>query len=239
MPNEYPAACTGLSVPGEWSGITPEWMTAALAQRIRRSVSTGGCRCRDDGTNRRVGLALSNFRGRGSGHCHSESGRSGPRNSFVRRAVCFMSRGSSPWGGMEIAPLPAGLERLGAAASPEVRTLTIGRLIDDIRTRDIRTLTRSTRTLVHPHIGNTYVLPDGDVGFSRLAGSSERELVARSRLLLQGRRRSRTVGAPSVTWSRNIEGSVAAPGHCLCACGALFGGVRRSRDERRPRCFGA
>ncbi len=87
---------------------------------------------------------------------------------------------------MEIAPLPAGLERLGAAASPEVRTLTIGRLIDDIRTRDIRTLTRSTRTLVHPHIGNTYVLPDGDVGFSRLAGSSERELVARSRLLLQG-----------------------------------------------------
>ena len=45
--------------------------------------------------------------------------------------------------------------------------LTIDQLVDDIWKPYIRSLTRSPQTLLHgdPHIGNTYVLPDGEVGF--------------------------------------------------------------------------
>ncbi|MGW5071801.1 phosphotransferase [Rhodococcus sp. NPDC004095] len=73
-----------------------------------------------------------------------------------------------PWGGMELAPLPAAIERLGDSAPPEVRSLTIDHLVENVWIRYVRTLTRSPhQTLLHgdPHIGNSYVLPDGDVGF--------------------------------------------------------------------------
>lgn len=72
-----------------------------------------------------------------------------------------------PWDGMQAAPLPAALERLGEDAPTEVMALTIDRLIDDIWKPYIRSLTRSPQTLLHgdPHIGNTYVLPGGEVGF--------------------------------------------------------------------------
>ncbi|TCJ96376.1 phosphotransferase [Nocardia alba] len=72
-----------------------------------------------------------------------------------------------PWNGMEIAPLPAALERLGPDAPPQVMALSIGELIDDIWKPYIRTLTRTPQTLLHgdAHIGNTYLLADGEVGF--------------------------------------------------------------------------
>ena len=71
-----------------------------------------------------------------------------------------------PWDGMEAAPLPAVLERLNDA-SAEVKSLTIDYLIEDIWKPYIRSLTKSTQTLLHgdPHIGNTYLLPNGEVGF--------------------------------------------------------------------------
>jgi aminoglycoside phosphotransferase (APT) family kinase protein len=71
-----------------------------------------------------------------------------------------------PWDGMEAAPLPAALERLNDAPA-EVKSLTIEGLIDDIWKTYIRSLTKSSQTLLHgdPHIGITYLLPNGDVGF--------------------------------------------------------------------------
>ena len=72
-----------------------------------------------------------------------------------------------PWEGMGAAPLPAALERLGDDAPVEVMRLTIDTLIESIWKPYIRTLTTSPQTLLHgdPHIGNTYVLPNGEVGF--------------------------------------------------------------------------
>ena len=72
-----------------------------------------------------------------------------------------------PWDGMEIAPLPEALKRLGDNAPADVQALTIEARIEDIWKPYIRSLTASPQTLLHgdPHIGNTYVLPDGDTGF--------------------------------------------------------------------------
>jgi hypothetical protein len=72
-----------------------------------------------------------------------------------------------PWDGMEMAPLPAALERLGDDAPAAATSLTIDKLIESIWKPYIRTLTTSPQTLLHgdPHIGNTYLLPDGEVGF--------------------------------------------------------------------------
>jgi aminoglycoside phosphotransferase (APT) family kinase protein len=74
-----------------------------------------------------------------------------------------------PWGGMEWAPLPAALERLGDDAPASVRALEINHLVEGIWKPYMRTLTSpsTAQTLLHgdAHIGNTYLLPDGDVGF--------------------------------------------------------------------------
>lgn len=61
------------------------------------------------------------------------------------------------WKGMEAAPLPAALERLGADAPAEVLSLNIDTLIDSIWKPYVTTLTTSPQTLLHgdPHIGNT------------------------------------------------------------------------------------
>lgn len=72
-----------------------------------------------------------------------------------------------PWPGMEYAPLHVAIGAIGEAATAEIRALTPQTLFNDIWTRYIRTLGAAPQTLLHgdPHIGNTYVLPDGDVGF--------------------------------------------------------------------------
>ena len=72
-----------------------------------------------------------------------------------------------PWDGMEIAPLPEALKRLGDNAPDEVMALTIESLIEQVWKPYIRSLTAAPQTLLHgdPHISNTYVVPAGDVGF--------------------------------------------------------------------------
>ncbi|MBY0286907.1 MAG: phosphotransferase [Mycobacteriaceae bacterium] len=69
--------------------------------------------------------------------------------------------------GMQYAPLHIAHERLGDTVAPAILALSGTDLFVDIWARYIGTLTRSTQTLLHgdPHIGNTYVLPDDEVGF--------------------------------------------------------------------------
>jgi hypothetical protein len=72
-----------------------------------------------------------------------------------------------PFAGLEYAPLHIAFERLGDSVPPEIPSMTATDLFTDIWARYIRTLTASPQTLLHgdPHIGNTYVLPDDEVGF--------------------------------------------------------------------------
>lgn len=72
-----------------------------------------------------------------------------------------------PWDGMQYAPLPAALERLGTDAPASVHALTIDELVEGIWKPFIRTLTTTAPTLLHgdAHVGNTYLLPTGEVGF--------------------------------------------------------------------------
>jgi aminoglycoside phosphotransferase (APT) family kinase protein len=76
-----------------------------------------------------------------------------------------------PWDGMQYAPLPAALERLGQDAPESVHALTIENLIEDVWKPYIRTLTTGPTTLLHgdAHIGNTYLVANGSgpdtVGF--------------------------------------------------------------------------
>ncbi|SEH71665.1 Predicted kinase, aminoglycoside phosphotransferase (APT) family [Mycolicibacterium rutilum] len=69
--------------------------------------------------------------------------------------------------GLEHAPLHIAHERLGDTVPSVVLGLSGTELFVDIWARYIGTLTTSPQTLLHgdPHIGNTYVLPDDDVGF--------------------------------------------------------------------------
>jgi aminoglycoside phosphotransferase (APT) family kinase protein len=68
---------------------------------------------------------------------------------------------------MGAAPLQAALDRLGDDAPDSVHALSIGALIEDVWKPFVRTLTAGPPTLLHgdAHVGNTYVLPDGTVGF--------------------------------------------------------------------------
>ncbi len=69
--------------------------------------------------------------------------------------------------GLEYAPLEIAYERLGDTVPAEIPTLNGKDLFVDIWARYITTLTQSPQTLLHgdPHIGNTYVLPNDDIGF--------------------------------------------------------------------------
>jgi aminoglycoside phosphotransferase (APT) family kinase protein len=69
--------------------------------------------------------------------------------------------------GLEFAPLHIAHERLGDTVPAEIPALSGTELFVDIWARYIGTLTTSPQTLLHgdPHIGNTYVLPNDEVGF--------------------------------------------------------------------------
>jgi aminoglycoside phosphotransferase (APT) family kinase protein len=69
--------------------------------------------------------------------------------------------------GIQYAPLHIAHERLGGTVPAEILALSGEELFVDIWARYIGTLTKARQTLLHgdPHIGNTYVLPDDDVGF--------------------------------------------------------------------------
>ncbi|MET0476098.1 MAG: phosphotransferase [Mycobacterium sp.] len=88
-------------------------------------------------------------------------------NHRVERAELDWLEPFVPWDGMQYAPLPAALERLGDDAPASVHALGIDRLIDEVWKPYIRTLLTSSVTLLHgdAHIGNTYLLPNGGVGF--------------------------------------------------------------------------
>lgn len=69
------------------------------------------------------------------------------------------------------APLSAGtvkgIERAGEAIPRDLQQLTGDELVGDAWVRYITTLTKGPQTLLHgdAHIGNTYLLPDGQIGF--------------------------------------------------------------------------
>lgn len=69
--------------------------------------------------------------------------------------------------GMQYAPLDIARERLGNTVPAEFPALSGEQLFVDVWARYIGTLTTSPQTLLHgdPRIGNTYLLPDGQVGF--------------------------------------------------------------------------
>lgn len=72
-----------------------------------------------------------------------------------------------PFAGLELAPLEVAYQRLGDSVPAEITAMSGAELFGSLWARYISSLTRGPQTLLHgdPHIGNTYVLPDGDVGF--------------------------------------------------------------------------
>ena len=70
------------------------------------------------------------------------------------------------WRGMTRG-IDIGLERAGDTIPPEVRNLDSAAIEGDFWTRFVGTLAHGPQTLLHgdAHIGNTYVLPDNEVGF--------------------------------------------------------------------------
>lgn len=70
------------------------------------------------------------------------------------------------WRGMATG-IDIGLERAGDIVPPEVRRLTGKEIMRDVWVPYVGTLADGGQTLLHgdAHIGNTYVLPDDDVGF--------------------------------------------------------------------------
>jgi aminoglycoside phosphotransferase (APT) family kinase protein len=99
---------------------------------------------------------------RGLARMHSaywERVESNPALGWVEPFVAFE--------GLEYAPLHIAHERLGDTVPAEIPALSGTELFVDIWARYIGTLTKSPQTLLHgdPHIGNTYVLPNDEVGF--------------------------------------------------------------------------
>ena len=70
------------------------------------------------------------------------------------------------WRGMATG-IDIGLERIGDSIPPEVSSLTGKQIMRDIWVPFVATLATGGQTLLHgdAHVGNTYVLPDDDVGF--------------------------------------------------------------------------
>jgi hypothetical protein len=100
---------------------------------------------------------------RGLARMHSEFwGERITRDPALRWVEPFVA-----FAGLEYAPLHIAHERLGDTAPAEIVALSGTELFVDIWARYIGTLTTSPPTLLHgdPHIGNTYVLPDDQVGF--------------------------------------------------------------------------
>jgi hypothetical protein len=65
-----------------------------------------------------------------------------------------------------VARIPSGLERGAECLPADVQEFDVPYIMD-IWARGVKSLAQEPVTLLHgdPHIGNTYVLPDGDVGF--------------------------------------------------------------------------
>lgn len=74
---------------------------------------------------------------------------------------------SEGWQAPMQAILPKGLERAGDAVPAAISALGPEELVGGMWARSVGMLTTGPQTLLHgdPHIGNTYLLPDGEVGF--------------------------------------------------------------------------
>jgi hypothetical protein len=70
------------------------------------------------------------------------------------------------WGRMG-SMIPDAFEFMGDTCPEAVRAMTVKEIIEDTWVPYIGSLSASSQTFLHgdPHIGNTYVLPDGEVGF--------------------------------------------------------------------------
>ncbi len=126
---------------------------------VMEDVVARGADPRDATRPMTVDQAASGLRGLARLHGHFWGAR-GTRHPALNWLAPF-----NLWPGLGSA-VPIALERLGDTVPPEVHEL--GRqIVDDHWVRFIGTLATSTPTLVHgdAHIGNTYVLPDDDVGF--------------------------------------------------------------------------
>lgn len=128
---------------------------------IMEDLTTRGAEPRDSTRPLSVDQAASGVRGLARLHSRYWGDRltGDPRLDWVEPFV--------PFPGLELAPLEIAFERLGATVPPEIPALSGSELFGEIWARYITTLTNSPQTLLHgdPHIGNTYVLPDDDVGF--------------------------------------------------------------------------
>lgn len=135
--------------------------SAANFLMIMEDLTARGADPRDSTRPLSVDQAASGVRGLARLHSRywDDRLRSDPRLEWVEPFV--------PFPGLELAPLDIAHERLGDTVPAEIPALSGAELFGDIWARYITTLTKTTPTLLHgdPHIGNTYVLPDGEVGF--------------------------------------------------------------------------
>lgn len=150
LPLEHPVVYAALIDEGDYDFVM-----------VMEDLNARGADPRDATRPLTIEQAASGVRGLGRLHGHYWGERV-LRNPALGWLEPFM-----PWDGMEYAPLPAALERLGDDAPDQVMSLTIEHLIESIWKPYIRTLTASPQTLLHgdPHIGNTYLTPSGEVGF--------------------------------------------------------------------------
>ena len=128
---------------------------------VMEDVVARGADPRDSTRPMTVDQVASGVRGLARLHCEYWGARltGNPALEWVEPFVAFE--------GMQYAPLHIAHERLGDTAPAEILALSGEELFVDIWARYIGTLTKAPQTLLHgdPHIGNTYVLPDDDVGF--------------------------------------------------------------------------
>ena len=128
---------------------------------IMEDVVARGAEPRDSTRPMTVDQVASGVRGLARMHSRywGERLTSDPSLAWVEPFVAFA--------GLEYAPLHIAHERLGETVAAEILALSGTELFVDIWARYIGTLTTSPQTLLHgdPHIGNTYVLPDDEVGF--------------------------------------------------------------------------
>lgn len=80
------------AVPADWADVTPEWMTAALAERFPGAVVDDvGPAMRDDGTNRRARFALGYAAGEGPTSVFCKAGGGGEhREVHARNGTLFI-----------------------------------------------------------------------------------------------------------------------------------------------------
>jgi hypothetical protein len=148
----------------------PEGYTAFIDEGARNfvmimeDVVARGADPRDSTRPMTIEQAASGVRGLARMHSRywGERLTANPALSWVEPFIAFQ--------GLEYAPLHIAHERLGHTVPAEVPALSGTELFVDIWARYIGTLAGSSsspQTLLHgdPHIGNTYVLPDDEVGF--------------------------------------------------------------------------